>query len=94
MSKVAGFAAALLLVVAVGGAHAEEIKGIIKSLDQNEHAFTLEDGTQIWVAEGVSMAPLKEGASVKAAYEERDGKKIGISIDVTSSRAGAGRSPR
>ena len=86
--------AAMLVVISVGAGHAEEIKGKIKALDQSERAFTLEDGTQIWVAEGVSMVPLKEGASVKAAYEERDGKKIGISIDITSAAGRAVRSPR
>lgn len=94
VTKIAGGIAALLFVFAIGGAGAEEVRGKIKTLDQNERVFTLEDGTQIWIAEGVSMLALKEGTSVKAAYEERDGKKIGISIDVTSRGAGAARSPR
>ena len=88
MNRIVGIAAALLLVGAAGGALAEEITGRIRSLDRNERAFTLEDGTQIWVAEGVSMAPLKEGSSVKASYEERDGKKVGISVKVTPSQEG------
>ena len=33
-------------------------------------------------AEGLSMGTLKEGASVKASYEERDGKKVATSIEV------------
>jgi Cu/Ag efflux protein CusF len=43
----------------------------------------LEDGTQLWVAEGQAMDDLKEGASVKASYEERDGKKIVTGIQVS-----------
>ena len=35
------------------------------------------------MAEGLSMDALKEGASVKAIYEERDGKKIVTSIEVS-----------
>ena len=85
---------ASLMLAAISAASAEEIKGRIKTLDQNGRVFTLEDGTRIWLAEGVSMVPLKEGAFVKAAYEERDGKKIGITIDVTGQGAGATRSPR
>jgi hypothetical protein len=34
------------------------------------------------VAEGLSMDRLREGTSVKASYEERDGKKIATSIEV------------
>src|SRR5207302_6883251 len=80
-------AVVVLVVCSIGVAPAEEIRGKIRTLDQSGRAFTLEDGTQIWVAEGVSMSPLKEGTSVKAAYEERDGKKIGISVGVTPERA-------
>jgi hypothetical protein len=86
MRRIVGSAIALLLGVAVVGASAEEIKGRIRSLDRNERAFTLEDGTQIWLAEGVSMTPLREGSSVKASYEERDGKKVGTSITVAPAR--------
>ena len=82
MKRIVGIIAALLLVFAAAEARAEQIRGTIRSLDQNARAFTLEDGTQIWVAEGVSMVPLKEGSSVKASYEERDGKKIGTSVKI------------
>jgi len=81
MKKVIGIAMALLLVFAFG-AWAEQIHGKIKSLDTSERVFALEDGTKIWVAEGLSMGSLREGASVKASYEERDGKKVATSIEV------------
>jgi len=80
--KVIGMAVALLVVFAVGMAWAEEIQGKIKSLDTTARLFALEDGTKIWVAEGLSMGTLKEGASVKASYEERDGKKVATSIEI------------
>jgi len=80
--KAIGMTVALLLVFAVGRARAEEIQGKIKSLDTTDRVFALEDGTQIWVAEGLSMGTLKEGASVKASYEERDGRKVATSIEV------------
>ena len=83
MKKVIGIVMALLLVFAVAGAWAEEIQGKIKAVDVAERAFSLEDGTQLWMAEGLPLDTLKEGASVKAAYEERDGKKIVTSIEVS-----------
>ncbi|OGK95336.1 MAG: hypothetical protein A3D33_17780, partial [Candidatus Rokubacteria bacterium RIFCSPHIGHO2_02_FULL_73_26] len=76
MKKVLGIVMVLMLVFAVAGAWADDIQGKIKSVDTGERSFVLEDGTQLWVAEGVAMDSLKEGASVKAAYEERDGKKV------------------
>lgn len=83
MKKVVGIVMAVLLVFAVAGAWAEEIQGKIKAVDVAERAFSLEDGTQLWMAEGLPLDTLKEGASVKAAYEERDGKKIVTSIEVS-----------
>jgi Protein of unknown function (DUF1344) len=82
MKKVVGMAGALLLVFAVGTAWAEEIQGKIKSLDTVERVIALENGTKIWVAEGLSMGTLREGASVRASYEERDGKKVATRIEV------------
>lgn len=83
MKKVLGVALALLLVVSVAGAWAEEIQGKIQKVDPADRTFVLEDGTQLWVAEGLSMDTLKEGASVKATYEEREGKKIATSFSVS-----------
>jgi len=81
MKKVVGIVMALLLVFAVAGAWAEEIQGKIKAVDVAERAFSLEDGTQLWMAEGLPLDTLKEGASVKAAYEERDGILVYINVD-------------
>jgi hypothetical protein len=81
-TKVARIAGALLVMLAVGRACAEEIQGKIKSLDTVERVIALENGTRIWVAEGLSMATLREGTLVKASYEERDGKKIATSLEV------------
>ncbi len=83
MRKVLGIALSVLLVLGVTGAWAEDVSGKIQSVDQNERAFVLDDGSKIWVAEGVSMDALKEGASVKASYQERDGKKVATSLEVS-----------
>ena len=74
---------AALLALSAGGAWADDIQGKVQKVDTAERMFVLEDGTQVWVAEGLSMDNLKEGASVKASYEERDGKKVATSLEVS-----------
>jgi hypothetical protein len=83
MTKVLGIALALLLGLGVAGAWAEEISGKIQSVDPGDRTIVLDDGSKIWVAEGVPMDDLREGKVVKASYEERDGKKVATSVEVT-----------
>lgn len=79
-----GMAVTLSLVLALAlGAWADEMQGKIQNVDPAERAIVLDDGTQVWVAEGVSMDNVKEGASVKVTYEERDGKKVATSLEVS-----------
>jgi len=83
MRKVVMLALAGLLAVGVSGTWAEDVSGKIQSIDTSDRAIVLDDGSKIWLAEGVPMDNLKEGASVKASYEERDGKKIATSVEVS-----------
>ena len=83
MKLVTAIAVALMLTLAAVGAWAEEVQGKVQTVDPSERTIVLEDGTKIWVAEGVSMDNVKEGAAVKASYEERDGKKIATSLEVS-----------
>jgi len=83
MKKVLGVALAMLLVVSAGGVWAGQVGGKIQKVDPADRIFVLEDGTQLWMAEGLSMDALKEGASVKAAYDERDGKKIVTGFEIS-----------
>ena len=62
---------------------AEEVSGKIQKVDTGDRSIVLEDGTQLWLAEAVSTDALKEGATVKASYEEKDGKKIVTEIQVS-----------
>jgi hypothetical protein len=89
MRKVIGVAAILLSLFVPAGARADEIQGRVTAVDAHERVMTLENGTKLWVAEGVSMEAAKEGASVKASYEERDGKKIATSLEITVTSAGS-----
>ena len=80
---VRAFAGALALTLAVvGAAQAAEVEGKIKDLDTSERSFTLEDGTKIWLGDGVTMGDLKEGSDVKASYSEQDGKNVATSVEV------------
>jgi Cu/Ag efflux protein CusF len=81
MKKVAALALALVLGLSMA-AWAGEVSGKIQAVDSAERVITLEDGTKLWLAEGISLDNLKEGAKVKASYEERDGKNVVTSIDV------------
>jgi Cu/Ag efflux protein CusF len=63
-------------------AGAGEVTGKIQAVDSTERVITLDDGTKLWIAEGVSIDDLREGARVKASYEERDGKNVVTSLDV------------
>ncbi|RPH82435.1 MAG: DUF1344 domain-containing protein [Candidatus Rokuibacteriota bacterium] len=81
MKKVAALALALVLGLSMA-AWAGEVSGKIQAVDSAERAITLEDGTKLWLAEGISLDNLREGAKVKASYEERDGKNVVTSIDV------------
>jgi Cu/Ag efflux protein CusF len=74
---------ALVLAFAAAPAWAEEISGKIQKVDTADRSIVLEDGTQLWLAESVSTADLKEGANVKASYEEKDGKKVVTQIEVS-----------
>jgi ferric-dicitrate binding protein FerR (iron transport regulator) len=71
-----------LMLVAVP-VWAEEVSGKIQKVDSADRSIVLEDGTQLWLAESVSADQLKEGATVKASYEEKDGKKVVTEIQVS-----------
>ena len=77
------FVGAVALTVAVSGAaFAADVEGKIKSVDTSEKSFTLEDGTKVWIGDSVAIDKLKEGADVKASYEEKDGKNMATSVEV------------
>ncbi len=74
---------ALLLSVSIASAAGNEVQGKVKKWDAQTQTITLEDGTQLTVPAGVKeSAQIKEGAMVKASYEEKDGKKVVSKIEV------------
>ena len=82
MRSVLAVTVAILLVLSVAGAWAAEIQGKIQSVDTSDRSVVLDDGTKLWVAEGLSMDSLQAGADVKASYEDRDGKNVATSVEV------------
>jgi outer membrane lipoprotein-sorting protein len=84
MRKLLFMTLALLFVFGVAGAGSDhQISGKIQKIETADRMVVLEDGTQLWLAEGVSVYDLKEGSSVKCAYEHRDGKKVVTSVEVS-----------
>jgi Cu/Ag efflux protein CusF len=73
---------AMVLTLTAMPLWAEEVSGKIQKMDTADRSIVLEDGTQLWLAESVSADQLKEGATVKASYEEKDGKKVVTKIEV------------
>jgi len=85
MTRVFAVLIALLLSVSLASAGGNEVQGKVKSYDAATNMITLEDGTQISVPATVKVQAdqLKPGATIKASYEEKDGKKVANSVEVT-----------
>ena len=77
------FAIVALVLAMTTPLWADEVSGKIQKVDAQDRTIVLEDGTQLWLADGVSADALKEGATVKASYEEKDGKKVVTEIEVS-----------
>lgn len=90
MKKVAALALASIFVF-VGVAVAAEMEGKIQSVDPMNKEIVLEGGTKLAVDDSTSimlegkegkLEELKEGAKVKASYEEKDGKNVAAKLEV------------
>jgi len=67
-----------------GMGNAQQIEGAVKSVDPSGQVLMLEDGTQLMIPPtvGVQREALREGAIVKASFEERGGQKVVTSMEV------------
>ncbi len=72
---------------APGAAKPQQVEGKIKSVDPTGRMVELEDGTKLTIppALNVPRESLKEGAILKASFEERAGQKVAISVQVQPS---------
>jgi Cu/Ag efflux protein CusF len=83
MTKSLTLLVALLLAASVAFAAGNEVQGKVKSWDSAAGTVTLEDGTTLSVPASIKeRADIKEGAMVKASFEEKDGKKVVSKIEV------------
>ena len=81
MSRHIVIAVALLIAVfAPLAAFAADMEGKVQAVDTSERTLTLENGTKVWLADGVAIDSIKEGAEVTVSYEERDGKPVASSV--------------
>jgi len=78
------FVGAVALTVAVSGAaFAADVEGKIKSVEVNQRVLTLEDGTQLYWTESVTVTEaVKSGALVRATYEDQGGQFVLTSLEV------------
>ena len=80
-SRVAAF---VTFVVALSGTKictAADLDGKVHAIDTVERTVTLDDGTKVWLAEGIAIDDLREDADVRVSYEARDGKNVAISVE-------------
>ena len=71
-------ASALALTAALGfavPASAQEVVGVYRSFDTGQRILILEDGTRLYVSEGVQLRAYEPGAKVRFFVEERDGRR-------------------
>jgi Protein of unknown function (DUF1344) len=80
--SLAVIAALCALVFVVAPALAAELEGKIQSVNASERTITLDNGTTVWLADGISTSGLQEGAEVKVSIDDRDGKQVATSVDV------------
>ena len=74
--------AMVLAVALVLPVWAGEMEGKIQSIDAGERTVTLDNGTKVWLSDGVAIDSVKEGAEVKVSYEEKDGKPVATSVEM------------
>ena len=91
MKKIAALVLAATFVF-VGIAVAAEMEGAIQSIDTAGKEIVLSDGTTLLCDDSTNIMvegkegkldDLKEGAKVKASYEEKDGKNMAATLDVS-----------
>ena len=75
-------AVVMALALPVAGAWAGDMEGKVKQIEVNQRVLTLEDGTKLYWTDSVTVKEIKQGAQVKATYEEKDGKFVLTNIQI------------
>jgi small nuclear ribonucleoprotein (snRNP)-like protein len=79
MRKLIGLSLALLLAVPVV-AMGEQVKGQVKSVDKQSNTIVLDDGTQLWVSEGVAQS-VSPGETILSSYSSQGDKKVSLELE-------------
>jgi Cu/Ag efflux protein CusF len=91
MKRIVAVVLAAIFAVA-GVAAAAEMEGKIQSVDTMKKELSLDNGSRLaWdeatkiTVEGKEgkLEDLKEGAKVKAGYEEKDGKNMALTLEIS-----------
>ena len=77
-------AIAMLAIAALvpAAAWAGDMEGKVQSVNAGERTITLDNGTTVWLGEGVALDGVTTGATVKVSYEEKDGKPVATNVEV------------
>ena len=70
----------LIAVFAPLAVLAADMEGKVQAVDTNERTLTLENGTKVWLSEGVAIEGIKEGSEVTVSYEDKDGKPVATTV--------------
>lgn len=80
MNRFIGAVAGVALLAAAGTASADEVSGMIQSIDAAKRTITLASGETFKLGEQVPLANMKMGAEVKVSYEEKDGENVATKV--------------
>jgi hypothetical protein len=74
--------AVVMLIAAFAplAALAADMEGKVQAVDTAERTLTLENGTKVWLSEGVAIDGIKEGSEVTVSYEDKDGKPVATTV--------------
>jgi len=70
----------LIAVFAPLAVLAADMEGKVQAVDTGERTLTLENGTKVWLSEGVAIEGIKEGSEVTVSYEDKDGKPVATTV--------------
>lgn len=72
---------AVALTLVTTAAWAAEKTGRVQQVDPDQKRVVLDDGTELWVVQGMSLDLFIKGKNVKVMYDEKDGKKWVRSVE-------------
>jgi hypothetical protein len=72
----------MVLALPLAGAWAADMEGQVKQIEVNQRVITREDGTKLYWTDSMTVKEIKQGAQVKATYEEKDGTFVLTNIQI------------